>query len=103
MAKGNRISLREGLMLLLVLLLLIGAVGLFSRMGEVQSEGQTQFITEAVRSAALTCYAVEGAYPEELDYLRAQYGLAYDEDRYFVTYDAFASNQLPDIFVTERK
>ena len=26
----------------------------------------------------------------------------YNESRYFITYDAFASNRIPDIYVTER-
>ena len=62
---------------------------------------QTKFVQDAVHNAAMTCYAVEGAYPENLEYLRDHYGLAYDESRYFVTYDAFASNLVPEIFVTE--
>ena len=37
-----------------------------------------------------------------MEYLREHYRLAYDEDRYLVTYDSFASNMLPDIWVTEK-
>ena len=57
--------------------------------------------TDAVQNAALTCYAVEGAYPDDVEYLRTHYGLAYDQDRYMVRYSAFASNLLPEIYVTE--
>ncbi len=103
MTKGNRVSLREILMLLALAAVLVVAVRFVARMGDVQQEGQTEFVTRAVRRAALTCYAVEGAYPDDISYLREQYGLAFDEDRYAVTYDAFASNQLPEIYVTERK
>lgn len=67
-----------------------------------QSEGETGMVRQAVKNAALTCYAVEGAYPPTLDYLRENYGLAYDEDRYIVAYDGFASNLMPDIRVLER-
>ena len=62
----------------------------------------TKLVEDAVRSAALTCYAVEGAYPPGLEYLRENYGLAYDEDQYFVIYDAFASNLMPEIRVIQR-
>ena len=65
------------------------------------SEWDVAAVRDAVRNAALTCYAVEGAYPEDLQYLRDHYGLAYDASRYKVTYDAFASNLLPDIYVVE--
>ena len=63
---------------------------------------ELKLVRDAVKNAALTCYAVEGAYPDELDYLREHYGLAYNEERYMVYYDAFASNVMPDIRVVER-
>ena len=65
-------------------------------------EAELRLVRDAVKNAALTCYAVEGAYPEELDYLREHYGLGYNEARYMIYYDAFASNVLPDIRVVER-
>ena len=72
-----------------------------SRLGRANDGAQTQFVTDAVHNAALTCSAVEGAYPTSLEYLRSHYGLAYDESRYMVRYDAFASNLLPEITVIE--
>ncbi len=92
---------KEIAVLLLMALLLSGAAVLITRLTDANNGAQTQFVVDAVRNAALTCYAVEGAYPEDLSYLREYYGLAYDENRYFVSYDAFASNLLPDIYVTE--
>lgn len=65
-------------------------------------EAELKLVRDAVKNAALTCYAVEGAYPEDIDYLREHYGLAYNEERYMIYYDAFASNILPDIRVVER-
>ncbi|MBQ9300904.1 MAG: hypothetical protein IJ214_10370 [Clostridia bacterium] len=72
------------------------------RVGRVQSREENETVREAIKNAALTCYAVEGAYPDDIDYLRENYRLAYNEDQYFVTYEAFASNRIPDIWVTER-
>ena len=92
---------REIAVVLLMVLLLAGVWILVSRVGTAQSGAQTQFVYDAVHNAALTCYAVEGAYPDDLDYLRSNYGLAYDESRYMVTYDAFASNLVPEIYVVE--
>ncbi len=81
--------------------LLIGGWQMFSGVDRAEKDAQTRMVTEAVRDAALTCYAVEGAYPMSLDYLCDNYGLAYDENRYRVTYDAFSSNLFPEIRVTE--
>ena len=62
---------------------------------------ETELVYDAVKNAALTCYAVEGAYPQSVEYLRANYGLAYDQDRYMVSYDASMGNMVPVIYVTE--
>ena len=86
---------------LLMALLLTGIWLLVSRVDTAQDDAETRFVSDAIRDAAVTCYAVEGAYPMSLDYLRDNYGLAYDQSRYMVTYDAFASNQMPEIYVTE--
>ena len=92
---------REIAIVLLMVLLLCGAWLLITRLGNKSGVAQTEFVTEAVHNAALTCYAVEGAYPTDLEYLRSHYGLAYDQSRYMVRYDSFGSNLMPDISVTE--
>ena len=91
----------EGLKALVMAALLVAIAALVSRIGSRSGEAQTQYVQDAVKNAALTCYAVEGAYPEDIETLRRNYGLAYDENRYYVSYDAFASNQFPEIFVVE--
>ena len=92
---------KEIAIVLLMMLVLVGVWLLVSRVGTSSDNAQTQFVTDAVQNAALTCYAVEGAYPDDVEYLRTHYGLAYDQDRYMVRYSAFASNLLPEIYVTE--
>ena len=93
---------RKEIAIALLMVLLLGGVWLaVSRVSGAHDKAETQFVEDAVLNAALTCYAVEGAYPEDLDYLRSNYGLAYDESRYYVTYDAFASNLVPEIYVVE--
>ena len=92
---------KEIAVVLLMVILLAGMWLLTSRLGTAQSGAQTKLVNDAVRNAALTCYAVEGAYPEDLEYLRSHYGLAYDQSRYTVQYSAFASNLVPEIFVVE--
>lgn len=57
---------------------------------------------QAVRRAAVSCYAIEGAYPCSYDYIKAHYGVAVDETQYTVFYEVFASNLMPEITVIER-
>ena len=63
---------------------------------------EISMVRDAVKNAALTCYAVEGMYPADLQYLRDHYQLSYNEERYIVYYEAFASNLMPYIRVAER-
>lgn len=78
------------------------AVVLTGRIRDGQQDTALKSVREAVKSAALSCYAVEGAYPETLAYLKENYGLAYDAERFIVSYDAFSENVFPDIRVLER-
>ncbi|MDD6190091.1 MAG: hypothetical protein PUB75_00675 [Firmicutes bacterium] len=47
------------------------------------------------------CYATEGAYPENLDYIKDNYGLIYDETKFMVDYKVIGSNIYPDVTVIE--
>ena len=93
-------EIATGTVLFLAFVLL--CLSFISRISNTESTGEFQLVREAVKNAAVTCYAVEGAYPSNLEYLRDHYGLAYDDDRYIVAYHAFSSNILPEIQVLER-
>jgi hypothetical protein len=66
-----------------------------------RSDDERKQLEEAVRRAAVACYAAEGVYPPSLDYLQAHYGIQIDETRYTVSYIPFASNLMPDITVLD--
>ena len=82
--------------------LIVGFVALVGSLTASAGGQESQLVYDAVKNAALTCYAVEGTYPETLDYLRENYSLAYNTDRFVVDYEAFASNVMPIINVWER-
>ena len=102
--RGRKHGLVRGVVISIIVFvaLVYGGIALFRGVGKVSSEAQTELVRSAVRRAAVTCYAVEGAYPSTLDYLKKNYGLIYDEENYFVFYNSFASNILPEIRVTEK-
>lgn len=66
-----------------------------------RSEEDLRQLEETLRRSCVACYAAEGAYPPDLDYLKEHYGLQIDEERYTVKYSAFAENLMPDITVLE--
>ena len=57
---------------------------------------------QAIRQAAVSCYALEGSYPATYQDLISRSGIVIDEDKYIVFYEIFASNIFPEITVLQR-
>lgn len=60
-------------------------------------------LEQALYRATAACYAAEGQYPPDLDYLREHYGVQIDESKYIVIYEVEAENLMPQITVIERE
>lgn len=85
-------------------LLVFGAViSLFLHGADAFAERAKQEGAETLRTAitwaCVQCYAIEGRYPPNVQYLETEYGIQIDEERYDVFYSGFASNVMPDITV----
>ena len=93
---------------LIVSLLIISAAALalllsFSGNTDRYSDRQLTEVRDTVVAYVAQCYALEGAYPPNLEYLAKNYGLQLDTEHYIYHYDMFASNIMPDVRVFERK
>lgn len=62
-----------------------------------------ELLRQSVRKAVVQCYAIEGAYPPDIDYLEKEYNLEYNHDKYYIDYEVFASNVMPNVDVYERE
>ena len=71
--------------------------------GQTASEQQLANVRRAVTQSVVHCYAVEGRYPESIEYLEQNYGLNINRDKYLIHYTVFASNIMPEISVTEKQ
>lgn len=92
----------ESIILLLALFLVI-ALWVGSGVLTTQSRDQgAENVKEAILESSMQCFAIEGAYPQSLNYLKQNYGLSINEAAYFVTYETFASNVLPSVTVRPR-
>ena len=61
-----------------------------------------QVMEANIRKAAISCYAIEGGYPDNLEYLEKHYGLQLDKKKYVIEYDVIGSNVMPWIAVAEK-
>ena len=98
----RRVSVRAVVGIVCVALVIAGASWITACVDEQMQKQECALLLEQIRNAAIGCYASEGRYPQSIEYLVEHYGLIYDEDRYSVLYDAFASNIMPDIDVRIR-
>ena len=90
-------------MLALVLALACAlVVGVFGRARAASREQGAAALRESILAAATRCCAVEGSYPQSLEYLEDHYGLRVNDADYVVIYEAYASNVMPSVVVTPR-
>jgi len=66
------------------------------------AEEDKRRLEDVLRQNSVACYAAEGFFPPDLDYLVEHYGVQIDESRYIVKYEPIAENLMPDITVLEK-
>jgi hypothetical protein len=89
-------------------LVLFGVLcGLFqtavSRLSQRTDAEERTLLNQALTRSIAHCYAIEGRYPESLDYLKTRYGLTYDTDRFYVDYQPLGSDLWPDVTILEKE
>lgn len=97
----KRSSMARGLTVTALIFLITIAALVFgaSQVNQKSDAEQAATLEDTVRRAAILYYAVEGRYPADVTELTADYGLRYNQERFIVHIDGFASNLLPDIRV----
>lgn len=93
--KENFLSL--GLFVGIFLILLFG----LSSAQEGSDQEGLRIVEESISRSIVSCYAIEGMYPQDVAYLQENYGLVIDESKYYVQYEVFASNIMPEVTVIE--
>ena len=88
--------------ILLFVVIFIGFSFGISNVSNETTEKQGESLELAISRGVAHCYATEGFYPENLDYLIEHYGITYDQDKYFVDYNVLGENMFPDITIIEK-
>lgn len=66
------------------------------------SDNELQTLKRAIDKAVTTCYAIEGYYPENVEYIEKNYGVVIDYDRFSVVYDLLGYNIKPNVIVAPK-
>jgi len=101
--KSNRMRNSIIILAAVIIILIAGIFAWANKAARDSLEEQTEAIRDAVYKRALQCYVIEGAYPESLDYLIENYGLAVNREDYKIVYIPFAENLPPEVRVIYRK
>lgn len=84
-----------------VLMLLVLSVNLNQYVKQKYESGPKEE-RERVLSYLVQCYASEGFYPPDLEYLEKHYSLELKREDFIYFYDAFSSNIMPDLIVNSQ-
>ena len=63
---------------------------------------EKEILENAIDRSITQCYALEGIYPSDLAYLEENYGLIYNKEQFFVSYEYIGANLRPSITIIER-
>ena len=89
-------------LLLTVLIFFVCALLLWRSVASISvqaEDSQIQNLKNAIERSAVHCYAVEGSYPESLDYIKEHYGVSWDPEKFVVDYSITGSNMMPIVTV----
>ena len=59
-------------------------------------ETSIKHVKTAIFDSLITCYSLEGRYPDDLDHLVKNYGLILNDAKYIYHYEIMGSNILPE-------
>ncbi len=99
MRRRSRLNYRMLAALILMLLWVLLYTAMADNLRDRSAVQQEASLELAVDHAITACYALEGMYPPDLQYLKDHYGLVYDESVFYVDYQPIASNMRPTFYV----
>lgn len=94
--KKNKIQILSYFIFIIFIIYLIIGVDSAKKSND---EERYSILKDAIYRSSVQCYAIEGYYPPNIEYLENNYGLVVDHNKYVINYSVFASNIMPEIEV----
>ena len=101
--KKEKPDIRKFISLALLIICIVLFAVFSSKLSESNTAKSRGTLERALNRSITQCYALEGTYPPNLQYLTNHYGLTYDSDYYYIDYNYIGSNLRPDVTIIERK
>ena len=101
----NKYTSIEGRSILFSIIIFIFIFGIFylgvDALSTRNHEAERTTLTNALQRSIIHSYAVDGAYPESLNYILETYGITFDPELFFVSYRVQGTNIMPELTVIE--
>lgn len=98
---------RSSMMYLLPSVLIILALILFlygsATLSDSDFEQEYRIVSNALERSITQCYALEGTYPPDLEYLHDNYGFTYNTKHFFINYRYIGGNLRPDVTIITKE
>ena len=101
--KKNKSSTTTYAPVILLILVLGGFMFFSNSFSDVNLSYEKDLLQKALDRSITQCYALEGTYPNDLEYLEEHYGLTYNKEHFFVDYQYIGGNLRPDITIIEKE
>ena len=99
-----RLRWHRGIAIAVILILIVAAAVFYTgRLSEKVDQDHLQLLEETIRNYAVQCYALEGSYPEKIQYLEKNYTLDLNRDKYVYHYKFIGANMMPEIYVFKKE
>ncbi|PKM68028.1 MAG: hypothetical protein CVU95_05110 [Firmicutes bacterium HGW-Firmicutes-2] len=103
MKRGTTLNIWAQIMTLpFVFIMIFLLVGRLSSYDATYVNLNKSVLEDTVMKYVIQCYASEGSYPPDLEYLSEHYGLILDHEHYIYDYEIFASNIMPNITILDK-
>lgn len=85
--------------IVVIAVFIIGITAISSK----NEKNDKEILVNALNKDIVHCYAIEGYYPPNLQYIEEHYGLIYDKTKYLVDYESIGNNIMPNVTIVEKK
>lgn len=103
----KRISVRKilsaAIPIVLFIVMIVWLVFGISNTNSAVDANELDSVKTTIENGITICYAIEGVYPESIEYLTDNYGVVVDSGRYIVHYECIAANIRPTVTIIERR
>lgn len=73
------------------------------KLSDSNTNQEYHIVQNALERSITQCYAIEGTYPPNIEYLRDNYGFTYNTTHFYIDYQYIGGNLRPDVTIITKE